>query len=189
MAMMPPPPTRFSTTICWPSASREPRRHQAAGHVDVAAGGERNQELDRPVGPILGAGRAGEGQERKDGEGGAEEAPARRVGAMDFHARTLLRPPSCPQPSRSANGCCVRPMMQASRSAPAGDTGADPPTPPQICCGSRRLVCQPAARRAAGAPPPWCRRRASSGCASRRHAARSATWRWRGPGPSRAGSW
>ena len=51
--MMPLPPTRFSTTTCWPSVSRQPRGHHPAGHVDVAAGRERNQQLDRPVRPAL----------------------------------------------------------------------------------------------------------------------------------------
>src|SRR5438128_2539259 len=68
----------------------QPRRHQAAGHVDVAAGGEGNQELDRTVRPILGVGGAGETKERKGGERGAEEAPAWRVSAMLFHGRTIL---------------------------------------------------------------------------------------------------
>ena len=43
--------------------------------------------------------------------------------------------------------------------------------------------------RAAAAPRRWCRRRGSSGCAWRRHAARSAIWRWRARDPSPDASW
>src|SRR6185312_8049376 len=83
---------------------RQPRRHQPAGDVDVATGGEWDEELDRSVRPILcgvlrrgGAAQTEEGNGKR-GEGGAEKAPARRGYAV-FHDLTVWRGGRASQPS------------------------------------------------------------------------------------------
>ena len=192
MAMMPPPPTRFSTTICWPSVwdSRAAIRRPVTSMLPPAAKG--TSSLIGRSGQVCALnGRAGEaenceGQRRMRRMRGAHAR-------LRVHGRRLWRQRFAPQPSEMAIGCCVRSDGAERDRRPLATRAPIPPTPPPesrgTCSASSFGAVDRPGRRAAGAPPRWCRARASSGCASRRHAARPAIWRWRGPGPSRDGSW
>jgi len=150
-----------------------------------AAGGEGNQELDRPIRPVLGVGAACESNERKEGEGCAKKTLARRVSAMVFHGRTIRR--------RIASEPSPQARMADLHATDDGITGNKDRRRWRHGRRSFRHLHQnhlhqirrlpfrcsscpfrTAARRPAGAPPPWCRRRAWNGCASRRRATRSA---------------
>ena len=108
--MMPPPPTRFSTTICWPSASdsRAATRRPVTSMLPPAAKGTRSL-----IGRSGQSGRVAvpaKTKEAKEGEGDAEEAPALRMRAIFSWPHHMAAWPIRNKVG-SANGLiCVRPM-------------------------------------------------------------------------------
>ena len=93
MAMMPPPPTRFSTTICWPSTSdsRAAIRRPVTSMLPPAAKGT-SSLIGRSGQFCAPAGRPGRG--RREGKAGAEKKRRRARGVRDVSWRALYGRPS-----------------------------------------------------------------------------------------------